>query len=149
MNYYITKPIAINELEFVLTEFCKNKKDSVPEIEVLIPFNFQYIKDAFFILNSEMKFSENLITKFSNSYADSVSDLLSKLKEGIDNNNFEMIECACHDIKSGAATLKLDLIRDIAKSMEDSARKKISFDYLNGYKTIIQYTDILKDFLNK
>lgn len=145
MNYYITKPIEITELEFILNEFCKERPIDISENI----FTFEYISTAFINLSTEMKFSNNLIYKFANSYMDSIPGLLEKLKYGIDYNDYKSIELACHDIKSGAATLKLDLIRDIAKDMENYSHKAVSFDYVDGFILISKYTYILKEYLNK
>lgn len=144
MDYYISKPINIKELESVLNDVNKNIDN-----KVIIPFNDKYIENAFLLFENEMKISDNIIIKLIHTFSNGMSELLLKLNEGIKNNDLKLIEFVCHDIKSGAATFKLYLISDIAKSMEYSARTNTYFDYLSGYKTINQYTDILKDFLNK
>ena len=69
---------------------------------------------------------------------------LVNLKKAIDTNNLEDIFRYAHSIKGSASNLTLQEISNIAKEMEDNARKNATFDYKTACEILKQLIDNIR-----
>ncbi len=129
MAGYLTKPIDVSELQSILSGLCK-MRDEEPFEEL----SEDEIRAALAHTSQKMGLSNTILNKFLESFFRTIGRLLSLLHEGIETGDFEKIELAMHDIRSGIATLGLDTLSSEAKLMEEHARRRQTYDYAQGYR---------------
>ncbi len=72
---------------------------------------------------------------------------MDNLKNAIDNKNLLKISETAHSIKGASANIKFDKLAEIAKIIEESARKEKEIDYTNEFsqmqKLLEKYREII------
>ena len=135
MDDYLSKPIETKELERILKLYAKPIEDNA------------YLYKAFEMTKEKTKFPEKTLKKLLTSYYQSSLRLLESLEKGIKENDYEVIEKSAHDMKSTSQSLNYIHIGQLSETMEEKAKNREEFNYLEIFNAFKKHTELLKEFL--
>ena len=125
MDEYLSKPINIDELYYLLDRVSAIKNRQGNEIRVSDNGEIIIAK------SKNLKLSEEQLTMLSK-IASSIAEL-NKVLKVLEDNNFSAIEGIAHQIKDYANLIEAGELKEIAFRIELAARR-------GNYKTVVKYT---------
>ena len=144
MDDYISKPIIFEELERVLSKYSQNYDENPLTVYLLTE---EIIKTAIKNTLTNTGFPFPIISKLIVSYVNSSKALLNLLKEGIDENDYEKLQRAFHDLKSSSQTLHFNEAGKLAEDAEQKAMKKDTHNYKELHSFFSEHFNILEQYI--
>ncbi|MFP4460058.1 MAG: response regulator [Candidatus Zixiibacteriota bacterium] len=136
MDSYISKPIDINQLSWLMDEFSKKIIENRGSSEnKIIHFNCDKFLSR---IGGDLNLFSELMEKF-NIHA---PQIINQLDEAIDKKSLEEIRQIAHTLKGTAGNFSADEIYNLAKQMEKAAEN-------NNYKMIVELHKKLPELLNE
>ena len=111
MNDYVSKPINLNELFYVISKWHKNIDLEVSDSPLR---NFDYA-DGLERLNGNKKLYEEILVKFAHNNR----DLIEKIKKSLEDNEIELAKRELHSLKGVSANLGSKKIQALSLSLEN------------------------------
>jgi hypothetical protein len=125
MNDYLTKPLDMGALHEVLIRYFHTDDRRTHEQKESQQFN-----DAFAELKNDLGISDEILIRLNNKFFQSVRITLEKLKEAIIAENYKEVSMQAHSVKGSSSTLRYTTISDIAAMIEEHARGKNNYPYM-------------------
>ncbi len=148
MDDYIPKPFEEHMLDAVLNKYInfknetniqsdsKVEKDSISDNE-----KFVYsIENTAKSLGLGLPIFKTILKTFFSS----IDNDLEKLKESIEEKDFEKIKASAHKIKGAAGNLKIDNVFEITKDIELSAKDNFDINYIKKYDKLLECVKEIK-----
>lgn len=127
MDDYLSKPFTINQLSQTLSRWLTKKSLpssqgeslSIPttEVEVLDDNAFKQIRSL------HRPGQEDLVAKVVKLYLESAPELLQRIQEAYDNQDFESLNGVAHSLKSSSANVGAKAFANLCKSLEQCSRE--------------------------
>ncbi len=154
MDNYLPKPIDTNTLDKILSQYLIMKND-----EPVVENSFKNVdKDADKVQYDVEKVAEEfgittkMVLKLLKSFFSGYEGKSTLLLQACKDKEFETIRTICHTFKGSSGSVKLNMIFELTKEMEQNAREENSdfayIDTCNKLQILIQeYKNILNNFL--
>ena len=148
MDDYIPKPFEEHMLDAVLNKYInlKNEKKLESNTEVeddIVDDNEEFvysIEDTAKSLGLGLPIFKTILKTFFTS----IDKDLEKLKESIEEKDFEKIKGAAHKIKGAAGNLKINNVFEITKEIELSAKDEFDINYIKKYDKLLNCVKDIK-----
>ncbi len=128
---YISKPIDINELEKVFDLYLKKSEFVMQEKEEIEVHAKTEIKSYIDIqqLKNDFAFSKGLFERLLKLFVQNYPKYMKNLQDAIEQKDYKEIYQWAHTLKGSAANLKMELIKELSKEIENAGSKEESIDY--------------------
>ena len=128
MNDYVTKPINLTELFFIISKWHKNEEKLIDE-KLLRHFDYE---DGLKRVNGNRKLYEEILIKF----AHNTSDLLERLNINLKDGNRELLGRELHTLKGVSANLGSKKIEKLCISLEKSNKDLQDIKILDEFEIL-------------
>ncbi|MFA6137626.1 MAG: ATP-binding protein [Sulfurimonas sp.] len=156
MHDYLSKPIDIKAFEALLVRQSQAAQAKSGGDKSVITQNgslssqtkgFLDIKSSLESAAKNMNFPQTIMGRLVKSYVSSLNELENNIEDGIAQKDFPKIQINAHNLKSGAASLCLEVIAKLAQELETNSReKREDFDFLKKLKEIKPYLESLIEY---
>lgn len=142
---YISKPIDINELEKVFDHYLQKSEFVVPEKEKIELYEKRENKNYIDLkqLQNDFAFSKGLFERLLKIFVDNYPKYMQNLQDAIEEKNYKNIYQWAHTLKGSAANLKLELVKDLSKELEDAGSKEESIDYETKFEELLSILKLI------
>lgn len=146
MDDYISKPIVFQELERILAIYNANKQENAVQ-ESNYTLSIDEIEQSIADTSEHTGFPQAITMKLFSSYVTSSDSLIQLLEDGINENDFEKIERALHNLKSSSLTLHFKSIGEMATKSEEKSKVKEDYEYITILNHFKNHFSILRDYI--
>ena len=146
---YLHKPIDEVKLDATFTKYLEMKKSyDVEAIEEEI----EEIKEKNVVFSLEdiskkMGLPSVVVKKIVTSFTTTIDEDLGRLKEAVDEMNFENIQDVSHKIKGAALNLRMENIAQYASSIEKQAIEKNNLTIVKDYEKLVKEILVVQESL--
>jgi len=88
------------------------------------------------ILKDKLDFNEEELILLYSVFLKNTRENLIKLKNAIENNDYNCIHTSANNIKGSSANLLIDDVYDITKELELASKSEEKIDYLSKYEEL-------------
>ncbi len=142
---YISKPIDINELEKVFDHYLQKSEFVLEEKEEIVLHVKNEIKNHIDIqqLENDFAFSKGLCQKLLKLFVENYPKYMKNLQDAIEQKDYKSIYQWAHTLKGSAANLKMELVKDLSKELEDAGAKEEQINYETKFRELSSVLELI------